>query len=101
MNDATCLLFMGELYTSIGDMSYIKPKEVRVTAAKRLRELIIGRDQENANMTEAISIGANVMLERLIVKNCTSIDEKAATLNLLGAIGLKELDLSNSTFTGV
>lgn len=101
MNDATCLLSMAELYTSIGDMSVVRPKEVRVTAAKRLRELIIGDREQNENMEEAISIGSNVMLEKLIVKKCTNIDEKAATLNLTGAIGLRELDLSQSTFTGI
>lgn len=98
MNDATCLLYPGELYTKIDDMSVLKPKEVRVLAAKRLQELAIGRSNENSNL-ESIAVGANVMLRKLEIAKCKN--EKLTSLDLTSAIGLHELDISDSSFTGL
>ena len=87
MNDATCLLSMAELYTSIGDMSIVKPKEVRVTAAKRLRELVIGDAEENQNMTEAI-----------IAVNADGKEKKKKSLYAMQMHGTKQLYPGKTTF---
>lgn len=97
-NNATVYFYFPELYQTIGNVGGLAPDLVNTSSAIRLRELILGTEEEgNANL-RTVQFMNNQQLEKLIAVNLPNTN---IPLDLSGTASLKELDTRGSGFTGI
>ena len=97
-NNATVYFYFPELYQTIGNVGGLAPDLVNTSSAIRLRELILGTEEEgNANL-RTVQFMNNQQLEKLVAVNLPNTN---IPLDLSGAASLKELDTRGSGFTGI
>ncbi len=107
LTNATIYFFSPQLYQTIGEegrsLNIFLPKQITVSPAEKLRELIAG-DYEEASSNlinyglEEVGFDNNIMLEKLHICNYPNTE---LSLDLTKAVNLKELDARNSGFTGI
>lgn len=104
LTDAVVRISPVSSLTKIGDangynLSSLLPNTIETPGARKLRELIIGteNDVQNEKLTQ-ITVNSNILLEKLYVGNLTKY---ASDLNLNGCTNLKEVNALGSTFTAV
>lgn len=97
MKDATINFYLATYITKLTGLSTCVPQTANVGAATRLRELAVGGEHVNANLN-SITFGANTLLEKLNLTNCTAIN---GSLSLDALLSLQELDIRGSSFSGV
>lgn len=97
MKDATINFYLATYITKLTGLSTCVPQTANVGAATRLRELAVGGEHVNANLN-SITFGANTLLEKLDLTNCTAIN---GSLSLDALLSLQELDIRGSSFSGV
>ena len=104
LTDAVVKISPVSSLTKIGDangynLSGLLPKTIETPGARKLRELIIGTENDTPNETlTQITVNSNILLEKLYVGNLVAY---TSDLNLKGCTSLKEVNALGSTFTAV
>lgn len=104
LTDAVVKISPVSSLTKIGDangynLSGLLPKTIETPGARKLRELIIGTENDTPNETlTQITVNSNILLEKLYVGKLVAY---TSDLNLKGCTSLKEVNALGSTFTAV
>lgn len=104
MNDATIYWFAPQTYSTIGDIGVLAPKNFSLNNTTKLKEFSIGETTgaDKLSNLNSITLTGNVVLKKLIAKNCASLaGGKGQTLNLSDSISLQYLDTEGSAFTDI
>ena len=106
LNNTTYYLFSSQLYQEIGstankdyNLSNITPAQLSVAKAPKLRTLVLGLENSEANKSlTSVSFENNDLLENLYVANCPEV---TGGLDLTNAPSLKHLDARKSGFGSI
>lgn len=105
LNDFETTIFGARDISSLGDLSYLYPKEVVISNCVKLTDLTIGCRQigsngetyYNPNLT-TVTTGSNTLLRSIDVSNCPNL---RGDLNLSGCINIKKVYAKGSGITSV
>ena len=98
-NDTETILYGASRITSIGDLSPLYAGTIDVSKATKLTTLKIGAggNYSNTNLNE-ITLGNNVMLQELDVRNCPNL---SGALDVSGCTNIKKIHATGTGLTSV
>lgn len=98
-NDTETILYGASRITSIGDLSPLYAGTIDVSKALKLTTLKIGAggNYSNTNLNE-ITLGNNVMLQELDVRNCPNL---SGALDVSGCTNIKKIHATGTGLTSV
>lgn len=104
-NDFETYIYGASQVSSLGDLSYLYPKQVLISNCVKLTELTIGCSKEgpngesycNPNLTTVVT-GNNTLLSNIDVSNCPNLK---GALNLSGCINIKKVYAKGSGITSL
>lgn len=99
-SDQETYIYSASQLKYVGDLSPFKPDTVKAANAIRLQELIVGSGADgyvNPNLRE-LSLGKNVLLKKLDVRNCINLTN---AIDIRNCTNIEEVYFDNTKITGL
>lgn len=97
-SDQETYIYSASQLKSIGDLSGFKLDTLKVGNATKLQELIINNgDSKNSNLKE-LTLGNNLLLKKLVVKNCSNLTQ---VIDIKNCSNIEEVYFDDTKIAGI